>query len=233
MQYYSHAVAVTPSSLVRGPAPETSDETLVQSIAQGDRNALQLLYARHNVRVFRFLLRFLSDESSAEDLVTEVFLDVWRQADRFEARSQVSTWLLAIARNKALSVLRRRTTDELDEEVAEFIEDPADTPEVSIEKKQRGAVLTECLTQLSPAHRANHVMVVEHEVGRSVSQAEWVEAVVEIGDRPQRVADDRARQVELSRQLRRLSGAHVENRDGLHTEVEELRACFLERLELG
>jgi len=54
-----------------------------------------------------------------------VFLDVWRQADQFEPRSQVSTLLLAIARNKALTVVRRRITEELDEEVAEFIEDPA------------------------------------------------------------------------------------------------------------
>ncbi len=80
------------------------------------------------MRVYRFVLRFLNDEATAEDMVSEVFFDVWRQAERFERRSQVSTWLLAIARNKALSALRRRSTEELDEEVAEFIEDPADNP---------------------------------------------------------------------------------------------------------
>ena len=60
----------------------------------------------------------------AEDLISEVFLDVWRQAGRFEGRSAVSTWMLAIARFKALSALRRRPDEELDEETAGAIEDP-------------------------------------------------------------------------------------------------------------
>jgi RNA polymerase sigma-70 factor, ECF subfamily len=63
---------------------------------------MQILFARHNVRVFRFVLRFVADKSAAEDIVSEVFLDVWRQAGRFQGRSQVTTWLLAIARNKAV-----------------------------------------------------------------------------------------------------------------------------------
>jgi RNA polymerase sigma-70 factor (ECF subfamily) len=88
---------------------------------------------------------------------------VWRQADRFEGRSQVSTWLLAIARNKALSVLRRRSTEELDEEVAEFIEDPSDDPEVSMQKRQQATVLQACLTELSPAHREIIDLVYYHE----------------------------------------------------------------------
>jgi len=159
---YTHSVPATSAGRSAG-AGQTSDEALVQLIATGDKKALQVLFARHNVRVFRFILRFLGDESAAEDLVSEVFFDVWRQAERFEARSQVSTWLMAIARNKALTVLRRRTTEELDEEVAEFIEDPADTPEVVMQKTQRSAVLQECLSQLSPAHREIIDLVYYHE----------------------------------------------------------------------
>jgi RNA polymerase sigma-70 factor (ECF subfamily) len=159
---YTHSVPVTAPGRAIGSA-QTSDEALVQLIAGGDKKALQVLYGRHNVRVFRFVLRFLGDESAAEDLVSEVFFDVWRQADRFESRSQVSTWLMAIARNKALTVLRRRTTEELDEEVAEFIEDPADNPEVTMQKTQRSAVLQECLGQLSPAHREIIDLVYYHE----------------------------------------------------------------------
>jgi RNA polymerase sigma-70 factor (ECF subfamily) len=159
---YTHTVPVTSTGRPAG-AVQTSDEALVQLIASGDKKALQVLFARHNVRVYRFILRFLGDESSAEDLVSEVFFDVWRQADRFESRSQVSTWLMAIARNKALSVLRRRTTEELDEEVAEFIEDPSDNPEVVMQKTQRSAVLQDCLSQLSPAHREIVDLVYYHE----------------------------------------------------------------------
>src|SRR5215831_2311276 len=106
--------------------PDTADVALVRSIAAGDKHAMQILFARHNVRVFRFVLRLIEDKSAAEDLVSEVFLDVWRQAGRFQGRSQVTTWLLAIARNKALSTLRNRSTEELDEDVATTIEDSQD-----------------------------------------------------------------------------------------------------------
>src|SRR3954470_10881158 len=127
----------------------TSDEVLIGRISSGDRLAMQVLFARHHVRVFRFVLRLVRDESRAEDLISEVFLDVWRQAGKFEGRSAVSTWLLAIARFKALSALRRRTDAELDEETAEAIEDTSDDPEVSLEKKDKSAVIRKCLVHLS------------------------------------------------------------------------------------
>jgi hypothetical protein len=101
--------------------PDTPDVALVRSIAAGDKHAMRILFARHNVRVFRFVLRLVGDNSAAEDLVSEVFLDVWRQAGRFQGRSQVTTWLLAIARNKALSALLRRSTEELDDVVGSHI----------------------------------------------------------------------------------------------------------------
>src|SRR5919108_4952735 len=100
----------------------TSDEVLIGRIAKGDRLAMQVLFARHHVRVYRFVLRLVRNESAAEDLISEVFLDVWRQASSFEGRSAVSTWLLAIARYKALSALRRQPEEELSEDVAEAIE---------------------------------------------------------------------------------------------------------------
>jgi RNA polymerase sigma-70 factor (ECF subfamily) len=165
---YSQTVSATPVCINRDIAFETSDEALVAAVADGDKRALQTLYGRHNVRVYRFVLRFLNDESMAEDMVSEVFLDVWRQAERFEARSKVSTWLMAIARNKALSVLRRRSTEELDEEVAEFIEDPSDSPEVTMQKKQQTSILQECLTQLSPAHREIVDLVYYH--GKTIEE---------------------------------------------------------------
>ena len=160
--------AISPASPARKQAAaqdtqDTSDETLVAQIAQRDKRALQSLYSRHHVRIYRFALRFLNDEAAAEDTVSEVFIDVWRQAERFEGRSQVTTWLLAIARNKALSLLRRRSSEELDDEVAEFIEDPSDNPEVAMLKSQRASVLQDCLTQLSPAHREIVDLVYYHE----------------------------------------------------------------------
>ena len=141
----------------------TSDEVLIQRIAGGDRLAMQVLFARHHVRVYRFVLRLVRNEATAEDLISEVFLDVWRQAGRFEGRAAVSTWLLAIARFKALSAMRRRTDAELDDETAEAIEDTADNPEVAIEKKDKAAVLRKCLDVLSPDHREIIDLVYYHE----------------------------------------------------------------------
>jgi len=131
----------------------TSDEVLIGRIANGDRLAMQVLYARYHVRIFRFVVRMVRDESTAEDLISEVFLDVWRQAGRFEGRSAVSTWMLSIARFKALSALRRRPEQELDVEAAEAIEDTADDPHTALEKKDKGAILRKCLTGLSAEHR--------------------------------------------------------------------------------
>ena len=147
----------------RGQASDTSDLALLRSISAGDKHAMQTLFARHNVRVFRFLLRFVADRSAAEDLVSEVFLDVWRQAGRFEGRSQVTTWLLAIARYKALSALQRRSTEELDEDVAAAIEDPQDNPEIIIQNRQTSETLLDCLKELSPTHREVIDLVYYHE----------------------------------------------------------------------
>jgi len=85
--------------------------------------------------VFRFGLRLIRDEQVAEDLISEVFLDVWRQAGKFEGRSAVSTWLLAITRFKALSALRRRRDVELDEKAANAIEDSSDDPELAVVRR--------------------------------------------------------------------------------------------------
>ena len=85
-----------------------SDKSLVTRVAEGDRRAIALLFARHQQRVYRFVLRLVGNSATAEDLVSEVFLDLWRQAASFEGRARLSTWLLAIARNKAFSAMRRR-----------------------------------------------------------------------------------------------------------------------------
>jgi len=90
---------------VEGSVPHTMpDGMLISRIATGDRLAMRLLYARHHVRVFRFVLRVARDRAMAEDLTSDVFLDVWRQAGRFEGRSAVTTWLLKIAHYKTLKL---------------------------------------------------------------------------------------------------------------------------------
>jgi RNA polymerase sigma-70 factor (ECF subfamily) len=148
---------------LRAPVQDSSDDALIGLIAEGDKRAMQVLYARHNVRVYRFILRMTANQSLAEDLVSEVFLDVWRQAENFESKSQVSTWLLAIARYKALSALRRRHDEHLDDEMAASIQDTADNPESAVGIKDRNSIVQKCLTQLSSAHREVIDLVYYHE----------------------------------------------------------------------
>jgi RNA polymerase sigma-70 factor (ECF subfamily) len=146
----------------------TSDESLIARIASGEQIAMRLLFARHQLPLYRWLLRIVRDESLAEDLLSEVFLDVWRHAGSFEARSSASTWLLAIARYKALSARRRRSDVELDKGVAESIADPADDPEVVLLKKSRGEVIRRSMASLSPEHGEVIDLVYYH--GKSVRE---------------------------------------------------------------
>ena len=116
-----------------------SDEMLVERIAAGDKLAMQALFARHRTPVYRWLLRFVGNETVAEDLLSDVFFDVWQQAGRFEGRSAVTTWLLSIARFKALSARRRRTDATLNETIEATVADSADDPEIALQKKSRAS----------------------------------------------------------------------------------------------
>jgi RNA polymerase sigma-70 factor (ECF subfamily) len=138
---------------------------------------MQVLFARHHVRVYRFVLRLVRNEATAEDLISDVFLDVWRQAGKFEGRSAVSTWMLSIARFKALSALRRRPEQELDDETAEQIEDQSDDPEVALAKKDKAAVLRQTLSKLSAEHREIVDLVYYHE--KSVEEVAGIVGIPE------------------------------------------------------
>jgi RNA polymerase sigma-70 factor, ECF subfamily len=155
----------------------SSDEVLIRRIAGGDQLAMQTLFARHRVALYRWLLRLVRDDALAEDLLSGVFLDVWRQAAKFEARSSVSTWLLAIARYKALSARRRRIDAELDEEVPVIIADPANNPELVLHNKNQAELVRHSLARLSPEHGEVIDLVYYH--GKSVREVAEIVGVAE------------------------------------------------------
>jgi RNA polymerase sigma-70 factor (ECF subfamily) len=150
-------------------AQATSDEMLLESVADGGKAAMHIFYSRHHMRVYRFILRMVRDTTIAEDLVSQVFLDVWRTASQFEGRSQVSTWLLSIARFKALTALRQRRHEDIDQDDVQDIADSADTPETALERSKTSAILRNCIGKLSPAHREIIDLVYYHE--KSVEEA--------------------------------------------------------------
>ena len=84
------------------------DIDLIRRIAAGEEAALRALLAAHQTRVFRFVLRLVSNEAVAEEVMSEVFMEVWRNAARFEGASAPTTWILSIAHNRAVSRGRTR-----------------------------------------------------------------------------------------------------------------------------
>ena len=165
---FTRAGSAAASASARPVTQASSDETLIQRIADGDQLAMRTLFARHRVPLYRFVQRMVADAALAEDILSDVFFDVWRQASRFEGRCAVSTWLLSIARFKAFSALRRRRDAELDCDVAAAIPDPADDPEVAMEKKSTGELLRRSLASLPPEQGAVIDLVYYH--GKTVAE---------------------------------------------------------------
>jgi RNA polymerase sigma-70 factor, ECF subfamily len=173
------ATAAAPRAAARDTSSDSaaSDGALIKRIAGGDQLAMRTLYARHRIPVYRWLLRIVGNETVAEDLLSDVFLDVWRQAASFEGRASASTWLLAIARYKALSARRARVDTELDERITSTIADPADAPEAALQEKNRGELLRKSLAKLSPEHSEVIDLVYYH--GKSVKE---VAEIVGVGE---------------------------------------------------
>jgi len=178
----THAKSAT-AAAARAAARDTSsdhaasDQALINRIAGGDQLAMRTLYARHRIPIYRWLMRIVRDETVAEDLLSDVFLDVWRQAASFKGRASVSTWLLAIARYKALSARRARVDGELDERIESTVADPADDPEATLQKKDRSEILRDSLARLSPEHSEVIDLVYYH--GKSVKE---VAEIVGVGE---------------------------------------------------
>jgi RNA polymerase sigma-70 factor (ECF subfamily) len=145
------------------------DKALIRRIAGRDQSAMNALYARHHVRLYRYLVRLVRNEAIAEELMSEVFLETWRKAENFEGRSAVSTWLMSIAHNKAVSLIRKKSDEQLDDGYAAQLADEEDTPEVASQKRNKGEIMRACIEKLSADHREIIDLVYYHD--KSVLEA--------------------------------------------------------------
>ena len=156
-------------------ASDRQDIELIRRIADGDRAAFQVLFARHNLALYRYLVRMLRNTAIAEEHVNETFIEIWRVAGKFENRSRVSSWIIGIGRNKALSTMRKRSDMPLDEGFAKQVEDGADTPETTAMKGDKAGAIKACLLKLSAEHREVVDLVYYHEMSiREVSDVTGV-----------------------------------------------------------
>lgn len=160
---------MSPSTAGRDP-DETDDlAQLLARIALGDRAAFDALYRKTSARAFGVVLRINTDRAQAEDVLQEVFVNVWRAAGSFDvARSQPMTWLLSVARNRAIDSLRRKqaqpaTTsryrssgDDPDDDVdlLDAVASDEPGPLELLSQASEAARLGRCMDALSPEQRA-------------------------------------------------------------------------------
>ncbi|MBI3750146.1 MAG: sigma-70 family RNA polymerase sigma factor [Chloroflexi bacterium] len=89
--------------------PDDRDQADLARLERGELEALEGLYGRHGTMAYSIALRITGDAGTAEDVVQEAFLGVWRNAGRYEpGRGSVRTWLMAIVHHRAIDSLRRR-----------------------------------------------------------------------------------------------------------------------------
>jgi RNA polymerase sigma-70 factor, ECF subfamily len=156
-----------------------SDEQLIRQIGRGDQIALRTLVARYEVRIFRFIMRLIGDRRRAEDLVSETFTAVWQRAAKFEGRSSVATWILAIARYKSLTARKQLAPGEepITAELADSLVDNGPDPEASLARQDQAMMIRRCLDALPRHHAELMELVYYHE--RSIHEVAQIVGIPE------------------------------------------------------
>lgn len=105
------------------PNAMTSDVVLVTAIRSGDQGSMAALYDRYSSIVYSVALRVLQDTGAAEEVLQEIFMQLWRNPGAFDAsRGNMAAWLAVIARNRAIDALRRRRPENNIEDVVVSVE---------------------------------------------------------------------------------------------------------------
>ena len=129
---------------------QISDNDLLHAVAGGDELALAACYDRYRLILFGLILRILHDREEAEDVLQEAFLQVWRRAADFdETRGRAFTWLVTIARSRALDRLRSAgSRTKLAEEAAQIPHDEVGDAALDAEKSETGSIVRKALSEL-------------------------------------------------------------------------------------
>lgn len=128
-------------------------EVLMRKIAKGDKTAFSALYVMFEQPIYRFVRVKLNDPTESSDILHEVFLEIWRYADRFDGRVSVKTWLFGIAYRRTVDLYRKGSrmivTDDF-----ERVVDRSPNAEQQLLAVEHGVHIRECLKTLKPEHRS-------------------------------------------------------------------------------
>jgi RNA polymerase sigma-70 factor (ECF subfamily) len=128
---------------------------LLAAAASGDPATFELLYDRYERRVYNYVRSFVRQPALAEEVVIDTMLAVWHGARSYTRSSRVSTWILGIARHKALDAVRKagRQSVELPLDQVEMLVDPAESPVDDIDRKLNARLMQQAIAQLSADHQ--------------------------------------------------------------------------------
>lgn len=126
---------------------------LIASVASEDKAAFAALYRSLEKPVFRFIASKLNDPFEANDILHEVFMEIWRSASKFEGRSTVKTWVFGIAYRKTMDHFRKHGRVSVTDDLPEQIDESPDAA-ACLAAAQESEHLHACLEELKPDHRS-------------------------------------------------------------------------------
>ena len=130
----------------------TTDLELCQRIALGDKTAMRELYETHMGPLQSFVGNWLADPTQAADLVHETMLVVWKNAEKFEGRSSLKSWIFTIARNKSIDTNRRSSRISYTDEIPDIVDHNISAHDM-LSAAQNGKALHAAMQKLSDNHR--------------------------------------------------------------------------------
>jgi RNA polymerase sigma factor (sigma-70 family) len=146
---------------------EETDENLMLRFGRGDAAAFELLYRRHESRVFRYLHRNLRNEASANDLMQEVWFAVVRNSAAYKPTAKFTTWLFTIAHNRMVDMIRaggKLQSLDADDLLDSLATDSKLEPPAEVQSQEEAAALLRAVEQLPPEQRSAFLLQAEGEL---------------------------------------------------------------------
>ena len=207
-------MAIAEAESERARNLELSDETIVKRVLEGEGDLYEILIRRHNQRIYRIARSILRDETEAEDVMQDAYVEAFAHLDQFQGRASFKTWLSRIAVHAALARLRRSGRFvEWDENVNEDPRTPKrtfHTPEDELSQRELGVILTDAIDGIPAPYRLVFVL-------RQIEGMSTEEVAQSVGISPDNVkARFHRAKVALRRDIDRRMGRHAPDLYAFH-----------------